>query len=83
MKLSPREFLPAPKPTTKGRIISRGDPILTTKERTLRKYEEIVSEHKAGKHVATIAFERKLTKQHIQRVISEMERGCYIQGPAK
>ena len=83
MKLSPNEFLPAPKPTTKGRIVSHGDPMLTTREITIQKYEQIVAEHKAGKHVATIAFERGLTQQHIKRVISEMERGCYIQGPAK
>ena len=27
MKLSPNEFLPAPKPTSRGRIVSHGDPV--------------------------------------------------------
>ena len=83
MKLSASEFLPAPKPTSKGRIVSHGDPMITTREQTIQKYEQIVAEHKDGKPLAAIAFERGLTKQHIRRVISEMERGCYIQGPAK
>ena len=83
MKLSASEFLPAPKPTSKGRIVSHGDPMITTREATIQKYEQIVAEHKDGKHIATIAFERGVSQQHIKRVISEMERGCYIQGPAK
>ena len=83
MKLSPNEFLPAPKPTSKGRIVTHGEPMLTTKEAVVSRYEQIYAEHQGGKHVATIAFERGLTKFHIKRIIRNMERGCYIQGPAK
>ena len=57
--------------------------MLTTKEAVVSRYEQIYAEHKSGKHICTIAFERGLTKFHIKRIIRNMERGCYIQGPAK